>query len=245
MNNQQTKLQEIAHGKKIAHEAEMIWGLETPAGKKRAERRGYLIVSLAGIRAGKKVLEVGCGTGVYTEKLAKIIGADIFAIDISPDLLSKARDKIGYANVNFIEADLENLPFPDESFDAVVGVSILHHVGIDEALREIRRVLRPGGSIVFSEPNMMNPQIVIQKNISFIKKRLGDSPGETAFFRWQLSRILENAGFVNVKVVPFDFLHPLMPEKLINFTARFGLILEKFPVVKEFAGSLLISAHRS
>ena len=60
---------------------------------------------------------------------------------------------------------------------------------IEEALRDIYRVLKPGGTIYFTEPNMLNPQIAMQKNIPWIKRKLGDSPDETAFFRWPLRRL--------------------------------------------------------
>ena len=74
----------------------------------------------------------------------------------------------------------------NERFDAVVGSSVLHHLDVAQALRECFRVLKPEGVICFTEPNMLNPQIALQKNISFLKKRLGDSPDETTFFRWQI-----------------------------------------------------------
>jgi len=238
------KVQEIEHSKNIAANAETIWGWGTLAGLARAERRGNYFTLIAAIRPGKKVLEVGCGTGIYTEKLART-GADIVAIDISSDLLAQARNKIKSPNISFLEADLENLPFPNENFDAVVGVSILHHVNACEALKEIRRVLKPDGAIVFSEPNMLNPQIAFERNIPAIRKMLGNSPSETAFFRWGLARMLKNAGFSEIDIKPFDFLHPLTPKAFIKTVERLGLIIEHIPLLKEFAGSLLISARKA
>jgi SAM-dependent methyltransferase len=88
-----------------------------------------------------------------------------------------------------------------------VGSSILHHLRPAVALEEVFRVLRPDGFIAFAEPNMLNPQIAIQKNIPVIKRWLGDSPEERAFFRWQATKLLENAGFDRIAVTPYDFLH--------------------------------------
>jgi hypothetical protein len=52
---------------------------------------------------------------------------------------------------------------------------------------------------------MLNPQIAIQKNVSWVKRKLGDSPDETALFRWPLRRLLERTGFRDVRIDPFDF----------------------------------------
>ncbi|MGH9421277.1 MAG: class I SAM-dependent methyltransferase, partial [Thermoanaerobaculia bacterium] len=59
--------------------------------------------------------------------------------------------------MHFETADAEDLPFGDASFDRVCGCSILHHLDIDRALREVRRVLRPGGVAIFYEPGAYHP----------------------------------------------------------------------------------------
>ncbi len=94
----------------------------------------------------------------------------------------------------------------------------------------------------FSEPNMMNPQIALEKNIRFIGKMLQNTPDETAFFRWSMTRMLQRVGFDDVSVTPFDFLHPIVPEPLINVTDRIGRLCERLPIVREIAGSLFIRA---
>jgi hypothetical protein len=127
-------------------------------------------------------------------------------------------------------------------FDSVVGSSVLHHLEIEEALRDIYRVLKPMGTIYFTEPNMLNPQIAIQKNIPWIKRKLGDSPDETAFFRWPLRQLLEQTGYRDIRIDPFDFLHPKTPVPLIDRVNNLGRLLERVPVISEFAGSLYIRA---
>jgi hypothetical protein len=89
---------------------------------------------------------------------------------------------------------------------------------------------------------MLNPQIAIQKNIPWIKRKLGDSPDETAFFRWPLRRLLEQTGYRDVRIDPFDFLHPRTPVPLIGRVNTLGRFLEKVPVISELAGSLFIRA---
>jgi len=89
-----------------------------------------------------------------------------------------------------------------------------------------------------SAPNVLNPQIAIQKNVSWVKRKLGDSPDETAFFRWPLQRLLERIGFRDVRIDPSDFLHPKTPRLLVSRFNALGRLFEMMPVVSELAGSL-------
>ncbi len=235
---------EIRHGEAIADRADEIWGWDLPTGPARLQRRSALLVHHADINPNKRVLELGCGTGCLTKFLAKT-GARIIALDLSPDLLIKAETKELPQNVSLQIGNAEALDFSNETFDAVVGSSVLHHVHTDIALDEIYRVLRPGGRIAFSEPNMFNPHIFIQKNIPWIKRLSGDSPDETAFFRWPLFKMLQRIGFDDIRVSPYDFLHPLLPKFLISPFASLGMKLERLPLLREIAGSLIIGALKT
>jgi len=231
---------EIQHGRFLAqHGAGEIWNWESPAGKLRWARRVKMLSKHLG--PGMKVLEVGCGTGYFTRELARS-GADVVAIDVSPELLEIARANCYAPNVRYEIQNAYTLSYPDAVFDSVVGSSVLHHLEIEAALREIYRVLKRGGAICFTEPNMLNPQVAIQKNVPWIKRKLGDSPDETAFFRWPLRRLLEATGYHEVRIAPFDFLHPRTPVALVGRLNSLGRVLENVPVLSEFAGSLYIRA---
>ena len=237
---QQRIFREIRHGRFLAkHGAGQIWNWEGPAGKLRWARRVKMLSSH--LRPGMTVLELGCGTGYFTQELARS-GADVVAIDVSPELLEIARSNCSAPNVRYQIENAYALSYPEAVFDSVVGSSVLHHLEIAAALRNIYRVLKPGGTIYFTEPNMLNPQIAIQKNVPLIKQKLGDSPDETAFFRWPLRRLLEQTGYRDVRIDPFDFLHPKTPVPLINRVNALGRCLENIPVISEFAGSLYIRA---
>jgi SAM-dependent methyltransferase len=239
---QQRIAKEIQHGRFLAkHGAGEIWNWEGPAGKLRSARRAKMLSNHLG--PGMSVLELGCGTGYFTRELARS-GADIIAVDVSPELLEMARADCSAKNVRYEIQNACALSYPDAAFDSVVGSSVLHHLEIKEAVREIHRVLKPRGTIYFTEPNMLNPQIAIQKNVPWVKRKLGDSPDETAFFRWPLRRLLEQTGFRDVRIEPFDFLHPKTPVRLVNNVNALGRFLERIPVVSEFAGSLYIRAMK-
>jgi SAM-dependent methyltransferase len=237
---QERIFREIRHGRFLAkHGAEQIWNWESPAGKLRWARRVKMIGGH--LTSGMTVLEIGCGTGYFTRELAHS-GAQIVAIDVSPDLLEIAEAQHSAPNVRYEIQNAYAMTYMDGTFDSVIGSSVLHHLEIKAALREIHRVLKLGGTIYFTEPNMLNPQIAIQKNVPWIKRRLGDSPDETAFFRWQLYRLLEQTGYRDIRIDSFDFLHPKMPVPLINKLNALGRFLENVPIISAFAGSLYIRA---
>ncbi len=234
---------EIEHGRLIAGQEESVWHWGTPAGRLRVDRRAKLIADAAGLTTGIRALELGCGTGIFTRRFAAT-GASIVAIDVSPELLDRAVMKETPGDIAYRIDDAEAMSFDDESFDAVIGSSVLHHLDIRASLSEIHRVLKRGGRMAFAEPNMMNPQIVFERSTPVVRRWLGVSPEETAFFRWRLAARLREFGFDDVRVEPYDFLHPSVPTPFIPIVRRIGGVLEFLPLVREIAGSLIISARR-
>jgi SAM-dependent methyltransferase len=220
------------------------WGHLTVAGRDRIERRFREAVRFAGLREGVSVLEPGSGAGEFTEKLA-LSGASISAVELSPSQVKLAREKLSrFPNVTLIVGDAGTLDFPDRSFDAVVGLSVLHHLDLDRVLPEFFRVLKPGARMFFSEPNMLNPQVFLERNVKWIGRRLQNSPDETAFYRWPLARRLREAGFSEVRVQPVDFLHPAIPAFAVGLMKRVNHLLERIPLIREVAGSHFIYAAR-
>ena len=99
--------------------------------------------------AGRDVLEIGCGTGVHARLLAEA-GARLTAVDLTPTAveLTRRRLELHGLDADVREADAERLPFPDASFDFVWSWGVIHHSqSTDAVVREIARVLRPGGRL--------------------------------------------------------------------------------------------------
>lgn len=236
----QNKAVELEHARKILHHPEFYWNSGTPAGLNGSLRRAEWVREASGMGPGKRVLEVGCGTGFFSEIFLRT-GCSLHAIDISPDLVDKAVKRLGGA-VDLRVCDIEALPYADHSMDAAVGIRVLHHLDMPAAFREISRVLKPGGVIAFCEPNMLNPQIMVQKNIPPIKRMMGDTPDETAFFKWPLRRFLSERGYRDITIEPFDFLHPWIPARVVPTAERIGRAFERVPLLREIAGSLRIRA---
>lgn len=220
------------------------WGTVTKAGQLRLDERAALAIRHGRLQQGKKVLEPGAGNGEFTRRIA-VSCADTIGIEISPRQVALANERLKeFPNAKAVEGDISHLNFPACSFDAIVGNSVLHHVNLDAALPEMRRVLKEDGRLFFSEPNMLNLQTAVEKNIKWIGRRLQNSPDETAFFRWRIKAVLERHGFKYVQVIPFDFLHPGTPEPLIPAVHALSHGLGRIPLVREFAGSLQIIARR-
>jgi len=123
---------------------------ETPAGRMVDRIERDAVYSYLEPRTGMKVLDIGCGTGLYALDLAAR-GVDVTGVDISRPMLERARAKAQDAglDVRFLEADALQLPFGEQSFDAVLSVTALEFMpDLSAALREAFRVLKAGGRLV-------------------------------------------------------------------------------------------------
>jgi len=142
---------------------------------------------------GGTVLDIACGTGIYTRSIAK--EADkVYGIDISQGMLEQLRkrsDKVGLSNIILARADVENLPFPDRFFSAACCSGALHlFPDTVKALREISRVLEPRSPLA----------VMTFTRRRFLKYRrvyehLRESHGVHVFELTELDRWLGEAGF--------------------------------------------------
>ncbi|QFU77527.1 bifunctional demethylmenaquinone methyltransferase/2-methoxy-6-polyprenyl-1,4-benzoquinol methylase UbiE [Halioglobus maricola] len=119
-------------------------------------------IELSGVRKGHSVLDIAGGTGDLAAKFSRIVGDDgrVVLADINDSMLKVGRDKLldtGHqGNIEFVQADAQFLPFPDDSFDCITIAFGLRNVTAKEtALRSMLRVLKPGGRLLvleFSKP---------------------------------------------------------------------------------------------
>jgi demethylmenaquinone methyltransferase/2-methoxy-6-polyprenyl-1,4-benzoquinol methylase len=113
------------------------------------------LVSRVELPAGSRVLDVCTGTGLVAMDLAKRGDVSVVGLDLSDGMLAQARRNVrerGIENVTFVQGRAESLAFPDASFDVVIFTYLLRYVEDPQAvLRELTRVLRPGGQIVSLE----------------------------------------------------------------------------------------------
>jgi SAM-dependent methyltransferase len=162
------------------------------------------LVGFAGVRADQRVLDVGCGTGVVAVT-ARREGARVTGLDLTPELLRRARENAAIAGVDieWHEGDVENLPFEDRAFDVVL--SQFGHMFAprpEVATREMLRVLKSGGVIAFST---WPPELCVGRLFTLIGRHLPPPP---AFVspppQWGDPAIVRDRLGVAVKDLVFD-----------------------------------------
>ncbi|AFL96098.1 hypothetical protein CL1_1903 [Thermococcus cleftensis] len=202
----------------------------------------WLIFSMMETRGGK-ALDLGCGTGNYTLELKKR-GFDVIGLDASEGMLRIARSK----GLNCIMGDAYSLPFPDESFDLVLSVTMFEFIHEPErVLAEIHRVLRPGGEVIIGTMN--------GRSLWFLLKRLKSIFTETAY-RYarfytpgELEGLLRKAGFIGVESAGIIFFPSFWPfiglaEKVDKKCYKKCKSLGAFVAVKGRKGAEAISPPR-
>jgi demethylmenaquinone methyltransferase/2-methoxy-6-polyprenyl-1,4-benzoquinol methylase len=119
-------------------------------------------IELSGVRQGDSVLDIAGGTGDLAAKFARVVGKEgrVVLADINESMLQVGRDKLldtgQLGNIEFVQADAQYLPFPDNSFDCItIAFGLRNVTDKDKALRSMLRVLKPGGRLLvleFSKP---------------------------------------------------------------------------------------------
>ena len=132
--------------------AELAAQMEVVYSKRDLLRRRALVHEALGAAPGERILDVGCGPGFYVSETLERVGPEgaVVGVDASPAMLGLAAKRCeGHANCTFHEGDATGLPVDDAGFDRALSVQVLEYVAdIPAALRELHRVLRPGGRLL-------------------------------------------------------------------------------------------------
>ena len=201
-------------------------------------RRAFL--SLAGVGAGMRVLDVGCGTGVVTRDVAARVGARgaVVGVDLSRALLAVARRRTSGADPGarptYRHGDGLRLPFPPASFDVTLAVTVLLHVPAgDRILDEMMRVTRPGGRVAVLDQDYGT--FVLDVPDRSLTRRIVDGHAERFYAEpWSgrtLARRLRLAGLARVRGQAFvvvdraydDYVRSIL-ERRVELATRWRLV---------------------
>ena len=226
----------------------------SPAQVLRLRRRAQAIIAALPLsiateeRHTARILELGCGTGELAHELAVLTEAQVTGVDLSERFIAQARQDYRRPNLDFIVADLtREVPAADQDrYHAITGNGILHHLyyHLDVVLPALHRWLRPGGRLVFWEPNLWNPYVWTIFSLAPFRRLAKLETGEMAFTSRFIRSKLERAGFTGVEIATRDFLLPNTPEALIRPVVALGDRLDRIPVVNRLAQSLFFSAEK-
>jgi SAM-dependent methyltransferase len=196
---------------------------------------------------GLGVLDYGCGHGMAAVVLARR-GARVTAFDLSHGYLEEAgaRAAANGVRLDLVRADGEHLPFADGTFDRVWGNAVLHHLDLERAERELRRVLRPGGFAVFCEPWGENPLLNwARRSLPYPGK--GRTADEQPLCCRDVRRL--KAIFPSVEVRGYQFLsmarRVLRWRRLVTaLDAWDALLLARVPALQQFCRYAVLTLRR-
>jgi len=151
------------------------------------------LLQYTGIDGSRRYLELGCGSGVVVTYLAKEYEGEVVGIDMDPQQVALAhKSGNGLPNVRYLEADATTLPFKSSSFDVVLSFGVLHHIkDWLGALKEVRRVLKPGGYFVYAD-------IIYPERITRMDSGSSISFGLVTIDIDELNGFLEKFGFTTI-----------------------------------------------
>jgi SAM-dependent methyltransferase len=167
------------------------------------------------------LLDAGCGAGLFSS-LAIESGADVTGIDAAPGLLELARRR--NQQNNFLEEDLEDLPFPDDHFDVVTGFNSFQYAGdFENALLEAKRVLKPGGKLVigiWAKPEMSDATVILKAIGTLLPPPPPGTPGPFALSEdGKMESILKKAELelIYKDTVPCPYLYYNLSDGVRSF----------------------------
>lgn len=221
----------------------------SPAQALRLRRRAEAIIRELPASTGQRhLLELGCGMGEMARQLAEQTDARVTGVDISEKFIAHARAEHRLPNLDFMLADLTSqVPAAGEDrYDAITGNGILHHLyhHLDTVLPALRRWLKPGGRLIFWEPNLCNPYVYLIFSFASLRQKAKLEPDEMAFTPTFIRHKLADAGYVNIRVTTRDFLLPNTPDSLVRPVVALSNVLDRIPLINRLAQSVFLVAEK-
>jgi SAM-dependent methyltransferase len=219
-------------------------GAMKPSASPYVHRQVDELVRFGGLAAGERVLDVGCGMGRYTIPLAER-GIRVEGIDLSRMLLDRLEEfNAGRHDIPLHCADILDPPAGlEEGFDAVVGFFTLHHLhDLAASFRAMARLARPGGRVVFLEPNPLNVLYYVQLVVSPGMSWTGDK-GILRMRPRTVFRAMEAGGLTGCSLTRFGFFPPFVANR--RWGPPLERLFEQVPLWRPFLPFQLFRGDRA
>ncbi len=151
------------------------------------------------IKEGDQMLDVGCGSGLLSHFMANHKGTKVTGIDANPDALKFARSSYSNSNLEFKQGLLDELNFPESSFDKIAFLEVIEHISQEQGrqiVKTFQHLLKPGGKVVISTPNRSSLWPLIEWVFDKLKlvPNLGEEQHEYLYSGGELEQIGKEAG---------------------------------------------------
>jgi dolichol-phosphate mannosyltransferase len=213
----------------------------------RLEWRARMTRHLFHLFPGESILEIGCSSGQWARKISTANGdtnkicAATFDISSYEEMM---QDRVP-ENIEPVLLDAFPGSLQDRQFDYIVGWNLLTDDNCGPLLLEVKKLLKPGGRILFFDANPWNPYYIVRRFLSRAVSFLLKSRKEkSSLNRIDLFTILSEVGYTGIKILPYDFLYPPIPRFLLWPVQNLSLIFENFPFLRNCAGSLYIFSQK-
>lgn len=218
---------------------ETYWLKRDPIVEERLIWRAQTFRHLTHLLPGQSILELGCGSGLFTKQLYKVSKGDnpITAATFL-DHLPQRKESLP---VEFVSLSAFPGQLSDRRFDHIIVMDLHDRTSSSTFIQSIYTLLNPGGQVIFYESNPRNPFLKLRK---VFNKFTGNIDYRKLLNRKELSRTLTDSGFTNITAVYNDFVYAPFTPKGVWVLRNLSVLLENLSLVKSLSGAILLHAQK-
>lgn len=207
----------------------------------RLSRQALTVRHCLHILPGEQILELGAGSGLWTEQLSRVlkdenpITAAVFDDKLAAEASARPSLKAKIIRVNDLSNDLGH-----QFFDYIIGSSILSHKLYPQTLASLRDLLKPGGQMLFFEPGFWNPNILLKNFFRLAGFSMSEAKCYTGINSYQLMKMASHQDFTKIEIIPFSSLHDGWPKSILPLVRTLRFTHERAPVIRNLCSDIYI-----